>query len=527
MAIGPTPCMAASSFSVTPTERLDDDQAGGTQRAGGRRADRPGERRALGAGRPLAPPAAEPVDDDLAAGRQAVPDRQRLGQPQLLELAHVGLERRGLAADLRGQVGCAPLGVAVDEVERRPRPGAVRRRAVEALEPGDDRGDLVLAWAPPTRSSARGSAPACRSPTRHAGLSAFGSSAATRAASDGEPARRASSSVSDSTATSDDRGHLDQPDAGAHLRPHHHARPVPAAERQVDPAVLDRPELARPDHHEAGVSSPSRSCHQAVSTQAPNFQPTSSTTPTWVNPHARCSRSLRLVRAARSRPAATWMPSSRSCAEQLVVQPPAEALLPGVEAEVHRDLARLLVRRPVAEDRRLGVPADLAVLGDHDQQVLAPARLVADLRQPSAPGRATPRRTSRPRSERGGRRSPRPRPGRPGWRHGSACPHSARSINSPVLLRGCRHDERRADHARHQGLDLGPRAAVPGVRVRRLDRGRRRPAAPDPRQRRRVAGADGRPGGRRPSGTRRVVARWSTPATSTTCTSSSTSGSPR
>ena len=210
IATGPTPCMAASCRLGDATERLQrrPGPAARSARVAGAPMDT-GERRALGTGWTLAPAGRAACRRRPRRGATGGSRCQRLGQPGSLSLRTSCLELRRLAADLRRQVGGAALGVAVDEVERLTGPRAVRRRAVEAFEPGDDGGDLVLVGTA-VRSSARGSAPACRSPTRQAGWSAFGASAATRAASDGDPARRASSSVSDSTATSATRGHLER-----------------------------------------------------------------------------------------------------------------------------------------------------------------------------------------------------------------------------------------------------------------------------------------------------------------------------
>ncbi len=55
-------------------------------------------------------------------------------------------------------------------------------------------------------------------------------------------------------------------------------------------------------------------------------------------------------------------------------------------------------------------------------------------------------------------------------------------------LSGCGRGNTRADHPRHQGLDLGPGAALPRVRVRPGSRRPRRPRPGDPRQRGRLAG---------------------------------------
>ena len=106
-----------------------------------------------------------------------------------------------------------------------------------------------------------------------------------------------------------------------------------------------------------------------------------------MNPQARCSASLAGLGSAITASGHVDAVGAQP-PEQVVVQPPAEALLPRVEAEVDRHLARLVVRRPRPEDRRLGVAADLAVVGDHDQQVLARARIGADLGGPAVrPGR--------------------------------------------------------------------------------------------------------------------------------------------
>ena len=94
------------------------------------------------------------------------------------------------------------------------------------------------------------------------------------------------------------------------------------------------------------------------------------------------------------------------------------------------------------------------------------------------------------------------------------CPF--RALSSPRLV-GCDDDHRR-DRARHQGLDLGARAAVPRVRLRRRRRAVGRTCrgwSATTRPRGRGAGAAAtRPTARPPASGR----RWSTPATSATCT---------
>ena len=97
----------------------------------------------------------------------------------------------------------------------------------------------------------------------------------------------------------------------------------------------------------------------------------------------------------------------------------------------------------------------------------------------------------------------------------------------PVQRLACRRGRRAVadpDRARHQGLDLGPRARLPRVRPRRGRRAAGRDRAPAARERRRLAaGARAR---RRPRAARspRRGRRWSTAATSGTSSSCSASG---
>ena len=174
-------------------------------------------------------------------------------------------------------------------------------------------------------------------PTRQAGLSAFGSSAATRAASDGEPARRASSSLRSSTATCRTEVTSTQPDRRAHLRADDHARPVPAPERQVDARRPGSPaaRLGRIIMRRASVLAERAAASQAVSTQAPNFQPTSCSTPTCGEP-ARAVQRLAGRVGQRDHGDGHVDAVGAEQPEQLVVQPPAVALLLRVEAEVDR-----------------------------------------------------------------------------------------------------------------------------------------------------------------------------------------------
>src|SRR5262245_19728529 len=74
------------------------------------------------------------------AWRDLVADLEALGQPELLELAHVGLERLGLALDHLRQLRRGHARMLVDERQGAPRP---RLRLVEAREPGADRRDVV------------------------------------------------------------------------------------------------------------------------------------------------------------------------------------------------------------------------------------------------------------------------------------------------------------------------------------------------------------------------------------------------
>src|SRR3954462_7128227 len=65
----------------------------------------------------------ERVQHHPAARREPVADLEALGQPQLLELADVALERRGLSVKRCRQAGRAPGRVRGDELEDRAGPG--------------------------------------------------------------------------------------------------------------------------------------------------------------------------------------------------------------------------------------------------------------------------------------------------------------------------------------------------------------------------------------------------------------------
>src|SRR5438105_4965603 len=70
----------------------------------------------------------------LAAGRQAVAHLEAVREAEVLELADVGLERLGVAAEPGGEVGGTDAGVRGDGGEDRPRPGPVGAGGVEPVE---------------------------------------------------------------------------------------------------------------------------------------------------------------------------------------------------------------------------------------------------------------------------------------------------------------------------------------------------------------------------------------------------------
>ncbi len=85
--------------------------------------------------RPADPSASEGLEQGSATGRQPVPDLQALGEPELLELAYVDLERGHFPVDHDRQVAGPLAGVLGDEPQRGPGPGTMRGRAVEPVQP--------------------------------------------------------------------------------------------------------------------------------------------------------------------------------------------------------------------------------------------------------------------------------------------------------------------------------------------------------------------------------------------------------
>src|SRR5688500_10256341 len=77
-----------------------------------------GGSRARLAPRPLARPASPRIEDGGAARREPVADVEGLGEPELLELAHVALEARGVVAELSRELGRAHRRTAIDDRER-------------------------------------------------------------------------------------------------------------------------------------------------------------------------------------------------------------------------------------------------------------------------------------------------------------------------------------------------------------------------------------------------------------------------
>ena len=109
-----------------------------------------------------------PGEEGATAWRQPVTDVEALGEPELLELAHVGLERRLLPADARRDVGREGRRPPLDQLAASPsstgracsrrRTGASRRVELRDLVGGRDRAR--------SRSTTRGSGPASCSSMR-------------------------------------------------------------------------------------------------------------------------------------------------------------------------------------------------------------------------------------------------------------------------------------------------------------------------------------------------------------------------
>lgn len=165
---------------------------------------RPGGRGGAAAEAPSVPPpgrrrpsaAGRRVEVGAAARRDAVADREALRQPEVLQLAHVELERRALAADQLGKVARAAFGMLVDQPERLAGPRAVGRRAVEAVEPLGDLRDLgrfeVAAGGQLGPRIGVGGGPELDAVRRVGGVAGR---SASRLAASGWPAERASSSL--------------------------------------------------------------------------------------------------------------------------------------------------------------------------------------------------------------------------------------------------------------------------------------------------------------------------------------------
>src|SRR5919197_1722963 len=80
------------------------------------------------------PSAAQSAEQRPAPRRQPVADLQALGQPELLELAHVGLEGGAPAAEPAGQVGGARPGPLAEQAQHLQRPRAVAAGPVQAVQ---------------------------------------------------------------------------------------------------------------------------------------------------------------------------------------------------------------------------------------------------------------------------------------------------------------------------------------------------------------------------------------------------------
>ena len=187
------------------------------------------------------------VDDRRPARRQPVADVERLGEPELLELADVALEARGVAARARAaSSGARTVGdrSMIANVAR------VHGPIDDARSSRSSRsriGHLVGVRARGAQLLARvGSA--WRRPTRQTGRSALASSIRRSSMTDFAPARRASSAVMREGATlttKSPRAGRRGCAAGCRRRP----GAVPAPEREVDVTRPDGREGVRSDHH--------------------------------------------------------------------------------------------------------------------------------------------------------------------------------------------------------------------------------------------------------------------------------------
>src|SRR5262249_7540514 len=80
----------------------------------------------------------------MAAGRKAVSDLQALGQPELLQLPDVALERLRLLTEDRREVPCAHGRAVSDQPQDPHRPGAVPAGSVQTRQSQLDVPQLVI-----------------------------------------------------------------------------------------------------------------------------------------------------------------------------------------------------------------------------------------------------------------------------------------------------------------------------------------------------------------------------------------------
>src|ERR671915_1707792 len=199
-------------------------------------------------------PRPQPLQHGLASGREPVPGVQAFGEAELLQLAHVALERQLLPAQLGREFLGADLWMPCDQLEHHRRPRAVAARPVQPLELPGDLAELVLAQVGlraqlDARVRARVTQLdlvylAAVAPVEHReeilGRVEAGSPGLV-------PAERRPLDHLDAA-------HLEHADGRTQTAPGAHPRPLPAAEREVDPAVADGVEDSEREEHRAMIS---------------------------------------------------------------------------------------------------------------------------------------------------------------------------------------------------------------------------------------------------------------------------------